>query len=165
MISLQHITKRYGDFTAVDDLTLEVQPGEVFAFLGPNGAGKTTIRMLTGILVPSSGSASIAGLRCHAEREQVMRLVGYLPDTPTFYDFLTGRELLVFVGRMHGFSRDKAEARADALLDSLALRDAATDYAVNYSLGMRKKLVLACALIHRPQVVARRRPANGHRSG
>jgi len=162
MIAFDRLTKRYGAFTAVRDLDLCVERGEVFGFLGPNGAGKTTtIRMMMGILVPSEGRVTIDGLDCQNDRVELKRRVGYLPDSPMFYDYLRGHEILAFVGEMHGQSPSEAELRADALLDSLALGDAAQDYAVNYSAGMKKKLALACALIHDPAVLILDEPTNG----
>ncbi|KQV47180.1 ABC transporter ATP-binding protein [Pelomonas sp. Root1217] len=162
MIDLQNLSKSYGAFDAVRDLTLTVERGELFGCLGPNGAGKTTtIRMLMGILVPSRGQALIQGLDCHAQRAEVQRHVGYLPDTPIFYDYLRGREILQFVAEMHGFPRREAMARAEQMLDEFGLREDAQEYAVNYSLGMKKKLGLACALIHEPQVLILDEPING----
>jgi ABC-2 type transport system ATP-binding protein len=162
MIAFDQVSKSYGDFTAVRGLDLAVEKGEVFGFLGPNGAGKTTtIRMMMGILVPSSGHITIEGLDCQADRVEVKRRVGYLPDNPVFYDYLRGREILVFVGEMHGQTRGEAQRRAGALLDELALEDAAEEFAVNYSTGMKKKLGLACALIHDPTVLILDEPTNG----
>jgi ABC-2 type transport system ATP-binding protein len=162
MIAFHHLRKDYGEFTAVRDLDLVVGKGEVFGFLGPNGAGKTTtIRMIMGILIPTAGRVTIDGLDCQQDRVEVKRRVGYLPDNPSFYDYLRGREILVFVGEMHGQNRDDARARADKLLHDLALDDAAEDYAVNYSAGMKKKLGLACALIHDPPVLVLDEPTNG----
>jgi ABC-2 type transport system ATP-binding protein len=162
MIEFHEVSKTYGDFTAVRKLALAVDRGEVFGFLGPNGAGKTTtIRMMMGILVPSDGRITIDGLDCQAERVQVKRRVGYLPDNPVFYDYLRGREILTFVGEMHGQPRDEAQRRTAVLLDELALEDAAEEFAVNYSTGMKKKLGLACALIHDPAVLILDEPTNG----
>lgn len=162
MITFEALAKSYGDFHAVHPLTLEVRRGEVFGFLGPNGAGKTTtIRMLMGILVPSSGRVLIDQLDCHADATEVKRRVGYLPDTPVFYDYLRGREILQFVAEMHGYSRAEARARSARLLDEFGLLEAAEDYAVNYSLGMKKRLGLACALIHDPAVLILDEPING----
>src|SRR5688500_8491362 len=147
MIEFQELTRTYGDFTAVRPLSLTIARGEVFGFLGPNGAGKTTtIRMLMGILVPTGGQAKIDGLDCHTERAEVMRRVGYLPDTLVFYDYLSGREILEFLAEMHGFTRERARARALELIEKFGLVDAGEEYAVNYSLGMKKKLGLAAAL-------------------
>jgi ABC-2 type transport system ATP-binding protein len=162
MIAFEHLGKKYGDFTAVRDLDFAIEKGEVFGFLGPNGAGKTTtIRMMMGILVPSSGRITIDGLDCQKDRVEVKRRVGYLPDNPIFYDYLRGREIVEFVGEMHGQSRGEAQTRARALLGELALEDAAEEYAVNYSTGMKKKLGLACALIHDPAVLILDEPTNG----
>jgi ABC-2 type transport system ATP-binding protein len=162
MISFHRLRKDYGAFTAVRDLTLDIGKGEVFGFLGPNGAGKTTtIRIMMGILVPTSGRVAIDGLDCQRDRVEVKRRVGYLPDNPMFYDYLRGREILIFVGEMHGLERREAETRADRLLRDLRLEDAAEDYAVNYSTGMKKNLGLACALIHDPPVLVLDEPTNG----
>ena len=162
MIEFHEVSKTYGDFTAVRKLALAVDKGEVFGFLGPNGAGKTTtIRMMMGILVPTDGRITIDGLDCQADRLQVKQRVGYLPDNPIFYDYLRGREILAFVGEMHGQPRDEAQRRTAALLDELALEDAAEEFAVNYSTGMKKKLGLACALIHDPAVLILDEPTNG----
>jgi len=162
MIEFQGLTRTYGDFTALKPLTLHVERGEMFGFLGPNGAGKTTtIRMMMGILVPSGGRALIAGLDCHAQRAEVQRHVGYLPDNPIFYDFLRGREILQFVGEMHGLSRQEATERATRMLAEFGLEDVVDEFAVNYSMGMKKKLGLACALIHDPEVLILDEPING----
>ncbi len=162
MIEFQHLSKSYAQFDAVKDLSLEVNRGEVFGFLGPNGAGKTTtIRMMMGILVPSSGRVTINGLDCHTAREQVQRSVGYLPDVPIFYDYLRGREILQFVAEMHGWTRSDAIARASAMLEDFGLMDDAQEFAANYSLGMKKKLGLACAMIHEPEVLILDEPING----
>ena len=162
MIEFHQVGKAYGDFAAVRALELAVDRGEVFGFLGPNGAGKTTtIRMMMGILVPSDGRITIDGLDCQADRVAVKQRVGYLPDNPVFYDYLRGREILTVVGEMHGQPREEAHKRAAALLGELALDDAAEEFAVNYSTGMKKKLGLACALIHDPDVLILDEPTNG----
>ena len=156
------LTKRYGDFVAVRGLSLAVERGEVFGFLGPNGAGKTTtIRMLMGILVPSAGHARIDGLDCQRDAAEVKRRVGYLPDAPAFYDFLRGREIVQFVAEMHGLPRPQAARRAALLLEEQGLADAAEEFATNYSTGMKKKLGLACALVHDPPVLILDEPTNG----
>jgi ABC-2 type transport system ATP-binding protein len=156
------LCKRYGDFEAVADLTLHVPGGEIFALLGPNGAGKTTtIRMLMGILQPSAGSARIDGLDCFADRVEVMRRVGYVPDEPIFYDYLRGREILQFVGAMHGLTAGHIADRSRPLLHRLELADAVEEFAVNYSRGMKKKLALACALLHDPRLLILDEPTSG----
>jgi ABC-2 type transport system ATP-binding protein len=162
MIQFEGLAKQYGSYEAVKPLTLEIAKGEVFGFLGPNGAGKTTtIRMMMGILVPSSGAVRIDGLDCHADGVAVKHKVGYLPDNPIFYDYLRGREILQFVGEMHGFKRADALERADALLAEFGLEEVSAEYAVNYSMGMKKKLGLACALVHQPPVLILDEPING----
>jgi len=162
MIDFQGLAKSYGNFEAVKPLTLSVARGEVFGFLGPNGAGKTTtIRMMMGILVPSKGHVLVDGLDCQSDGAEVKRRIGYLPDNPIFYDYLRGREILQFVGEMHGYSRSEVSDRAHRLLQEFGLDDATEEFAVNYSLGMKKKLGLACALIHEPAVLILDEPING----
>lgn len=161
-IDIARLTKSYGSFAAVSELSLSVSAGEIFALLGPNGAGKTTtIKMMIGVLQPNAGSARICGLDCFSERAEVMRHVGYLPDEPVFYDYLRGRELLRFVGEMHGLSRTEIEDRTAPLVARLKLDEALDDYAVNYSKGMKKKLALIAALIHDPSVLILDEPTNG----
>jgi ABC-2 type transport system ATP-binding protein len=162
IVQTQSLGKRYGDFEAVANLTLQVRGGEIFALLGPNGAGKTTtIRMLMGILQPSAGSARIDGRDCFADRIEVMRRVGYLPDEPIFYDYLRGREIIHFVGAMHGLTAQHIEDRSRPLLQRLELADATEEFAVNYSRGMKKKLALVCALVHDPQLLILDEPTSG----
>ena len=162
MIEFAELSKNYGSFNAVAPLTLTVPHGEMFGFLGPNGAGKTTtIRMMMSILVPSGGSVRIAGLDCHREAAEVKRHVGYLPDSPIFYDFLRGREILQFIGEMHGLKRMESLLRTERLLGELGLDQVGEEFAVNYSMGMKKKLGLACALIHEPSVLILDEPTNG----
>src|SRR5688572_19768639 len=131
LVNIHALRKRYGDFEAVADLNLQVRGGEIFALLGANGAGKTTtIRMLMGILQPSAGSARIDGLDCFADRVEVKRRVGYLPDEPIFYDYLSGREIINFVGAMHGLAARDIEERAGTLLQRLELAEAVEEFAV-----------------------------------
>jgi ABC-2 type transport system ATP-binding protein len=162
MIEFRALSKHYGPFQALAPLTLTVPRGEMFGFLGPNGAGKTTtIRMMMGILVPSDGQVRIAGLDCHRQAAEVKRHVGYLPDSPIFYDYLRGREILQFIGEMHGLARLEAQRRTARLLQEFSLEEVAEEFAVNYSMGMKKKLGLACALIHQPSVLILDEPTNG----
>src|SRR5262249_42577548 len=139
VLAFERLHKDYGSLAAVRDLTFAVGKGEVFGFLGPNGAGKTTtIRIMMGILVPTGGRVTVNGFDCQQDRVEVKRQVGYLPDSPMFYDYLRGREIVCFVGEMHGLSRAEAQGRTARLLGELGLDDAAEDYAVNYSAGMKK---------------------------
>jgi len=117
--------------------------------------------MMMGILVPSGGQALISGLDCHTQRAEVQRHVGYLPDNPIYYDFLRGREILQFVAEMHGMGRREAAQQAVRMLAEFGLEEVVDEFAVNYSMGMKKKLGLACALIHDPQVLILDEPING----
>ena len=162
LVRLEGLTKTYGTFTAVRDLTLEVRRGEILALLGPNGAGKTTtIRMLMGILSATSGSATIAGLDCFAQRAEVMRHTGYLPDEPMFYDHLRGGEIVRFCATMRGMPAAEVQRRTEELAQRLDLGDALDEYATNYSMGMKKKLALICAMLHQPSVLILDEPTNG----
>jgi ABC-2 type transport system ATP-binding protein len=162
MVKIRNLTKRYGEFTAVANLNLDISQGELFALLGPNGAGKTTtMRLLMGMLRPSSGSARIDGFSCFDDCVEVKTLVGYLPDEPVFHDFLKGIEVVRFAGGMHGLSAPEVEARAWPLLERLDLADVTDEYAVNYSRGMKKKLALVCALLHEPKLLILDEPTSG----
>jgi ABC-2 type transport system ATP-binding protein len=161
-IAAEALTKTFGDVAAVQGLSFAVEPGEIFGFLGPNGAGKTTtIRMLMGIAVPSSGSVRIQGFDCHRGRVEVARRTGFVSDSPTFPDFLRGLEVLEFVAEMHGLPRALARKRAPALLEELGLSPASHSLASDYSAGMKKRLALACALVHEPAVLVLDEPSNG----
>src|SRR6202021_175994 len=162
MIEFLELSKTYGTFRALAPLTLTVPKGEMFGFLGPNGAGKTTpLRLVMSILGPSGGSVRIAGLDCHRDAAEVKRHVGFLPDSPIFYDYLRGREILQFIGEMHGLTRAESSLRTERLMSELGLDQVAEEFAVNYSMGMKKKLGLACALIHEPSVLILDEPTNG----
>ena len=157
-----HLSKRYGKLVAVDDLSLEVGAGEVFGFLGPNGAGKTTtIRMLTGLVRPTSGSAAVAGFDVALEPREVKRRVGYLAETPYLYAKLTGREFLAFMGGLYEVPAAMMRSRAERLLHLFELDQKADDLVETYSHGMRQKLALAGALIHEPPVLFLDEPTAG----
>ncbi len=159
---VDRLSKHYGAFVAVRDLTLSIARGEVFGLLGPNGAGKTTtMKMLMGVLRATGGSARIAGYDCFTQRAEVMRHVGYLPDEPVFYDYLRGHEIVQFVSEMHGLGASDWRARSAELVERFELRDAMGDYAVNYSRGMKKKLGLVVALVHDPDLLILDEPTNG----
>jgi ABC-2 type transport system ATP-binding protein len=162
LVEIKGLSKTYGTFEAVKNIDLSVSYGQIFALLGPNGAGKTTtIRMLMGILAPTSGSARIDGLDCFRDRVEVKRRVGYLPDEPVFYDYLRGIEVIRFTGEMHGLSHSVIENRARPLLQQLELVDDLEEFAVNYSKGMKKKLALVCAMLHDPPLLILDEPTNG----
>jgi ABC-2 type transport system ATP-binding protein len=162
LVEIKHLRKRYGDLDAVSDISLSIANGEIFALLGSNGAGKTTlIRMLMGILIPTSGEARIRGLDCFSERIQVMREVGYVPDEPHFYEYLRGSEIILFTGEMHGLSHQEIKDRAEPLIHRLELASVLEQFATNYSRGMRKKLALVCATLHDPDLLILDEPTSG----
>lgn len=162
MITTRLLTKEYNETAAIQNLNLDVQPGAIYGFLGTNGAGKTTtIKILMGLLVPTSGSAMIAGLDTRKDRLALKRKVGYLPDTPLFPSFLKGREVLQMAGELHGLSRTEARRRAAELLEWLGLADAAEEYSEGYSIGMKKRLGLGCATVHDPELYLLDEPTNG----
>ncbi len=154
MIEIRDLTKKYGDFTAVDHLNLTVQPGEIFGFLGPNGAGKTTtIRILAGLSLPTSGVVRINGVDVGQDGMAAKRITGYVPDRPYLYEKLTGRELLQFVANLYGREWADCEARAAELLEYFDLSDWADARIENLSHGMKQKLVIIAALVHDPQLL------------
>ena len=153
-IRAKNLTKRYGDFVAVDRLNLSVRQGEVFGLLGPNGAGKTTtILMLLGLSEPSGGSARVLGLDPARHPLEVKRHVGYLPDEVGFYGSMTGRQNLRYTARLNDIPTDVAEPRIEQLLGRVGLGDAADDRVETYSRGMRQRLGLADVLVKQPSIV------------
>ena len=161
-IETRDLSRRFGAQLAVDGINLLVQRGSFYGFLGENGAGKsTTISMLTGLLAPSSGSMRVLGLEVRDDAPDVKRRIGVVPDGLLLFDRLTGREQLVFVGRLYGLARDEAAGRADELLAAMELGNETTKQIGEYSFGMRKKLALACALIHGPELLFLDEPFEG----
>ncbi|HZN61319.1 MAG TPA: ABC transporter ATP-binding protein [Planctomycetota bacterium] len=162
-IAAVDLTKRFKEKLAVDSVSFTVGRGEFFGFLGPNGAGKTTtIKMLCGLMKPTSGQVLVAGRDVAADPLGVKARIGILPDTIETFDRLTGWELVVFSGLMHGVAEEEAERRAGRLLDLVDLEPAdRARLVIDYSLGMRKKAALACALIHGPEVLFLDEPFNG----
>lgn len=161
-IVVSNLSKVFQRTTAVDGLSFRVARGRFFGFLGPNGAGKsTTIKMLTGLLRPTSGDATIEGIALSSDLLAIKRLIGVLPEELPLYERLTGEEYLHFAGRMYGFPRAEVRRRTDELLEFLSLADERGKLLVDYSLGMRKKAALAAALIHNPRVLFLDEPLNG----
>lgn len=157
------LTKRFGDRTVVDSVDLRVPSGTIYGFLGQNGAGKsTTIKMLCGLLPATSGRMEVCGHDVAREPLEVKRAVGYMPEEIHTYERLTGWELLCFTGRMFGLSRDDCETRARDLLEFMEFStDDRHRLVVDYSMGMKKKITLGCALIHNPRVMFLDEPFNG----
>jgi len=162
VIELSNITKRYGTLAAVDSLNLEVPRGEVFGFLGPNGAGKTTtIRMMMGILKPTSGRVFLGGHDVEQEPERAKALAGFIPDRPFIYEKLTGREFLKFVGRLHHVEPERLQRRGAELLEHLELTRWQDELVESYSHGMKQRLVVCGALIHEPPILVVDEPMVG----
>jgi ABC-2 type transport system ATP-binding protein len=161
-VQTSRLFRRFGDFVAVDDLNLTIQRGSFFGFLGPNGAGKsTTIKMLTGLLAPTHGRIQVLGLDIAADPLEVKKRIGVVPEDLNLFERLTGAEMLAFTGRMYGLEKSEIAERAPELLDLMELRDEPKKLIVEYSHGMKKKLSLACALIHRPEILFLDEPFEG----
>jgi ABC-2 type transport system ATP-binding protein len=162
MIRLINLTKKYGSFTAVDDVSLEVPRGQLFGFLGPNGAGKTTtMRMIAGILQPTSGRIEIGGDDIAREPIKAKHRLGFIPDRPFVYEKLTGAEFLRFVAALYGQEGESIERRMDELLELFELSDWKDELIESYSHGMRQKLIISSALLHRPEVIVVDEPMVG----
>ena len=162
-IDVRGLVKRFGDNAAVAGIDLQVWPGEFFGFLGPNGAGKsTTMKILSGLMRPTEGVVYVAGHDVLRDPVSVKAQIGVLPEEPVLYERLTGQEMLWYAGRLFGLDGPTIEQRADDLFRLMALEEAdQRRMIVDYSMGMRKKVGLACALLHRPRVLFLDEPFNG----
>lgn len=161
-IRARNLTRRFGDFTAVDAISFEVAAGEVFGFLGANGAGKTTaIRMLTGLLSPTAGEASVAGHDVRTEADAIKRSIGYMSQRFSLYEDLTPRENIRLYGGIYGLSRSEIRTRADHLLRRLGLESAGDDLVAGLPLGWKQKLAFSVALLHEPDIVFLDEPTGG----
>jgi len=162
LIETRELIKRYGDKVAVNNVSFNVYSGEVFGFLGPNGAGKTTtIKMIVGLLQPTSGMVKVAGYDVQTQSMLAKASCGYVPDTPNLYAKLTGRELLRFVSDLYNLDRSQVAHRIDELLRMFDLTTAADDTIDSYSHGMQQKASLAAALMHDPKVLVLDEPTVG----
>ena len=162
MIRLESLTKLYGSFVAVDDITLHVPRGVLYGFLGPNGAGKTTtLRMIAGILRPSQGRVLLGGDDVHQRPLAAKLRLGFIPDRPFVYDKLTGAEFLRFVAGLYGQEGDVVERRIAELLEVFELTSWQDELVESYSHGMRQKLIISSALIHRPECIVVDEPMVG----
>lgn len=161
-ILLESLSKTYGTVPAVQNINLAVRPGEIFAFLGANGAGKTTtLKMMVGLLPPTQGRVLIAGHDVWREPHAAKRAIGYVPDTPILHELLTAREFLWFMADLYGLPRTEGKARADELLALMELTRAADRLIRDFSLGMKRKMAIATALLHRPRVLLLDEVTNG----
>jgi len=162
VIEVQHLTKRYGPVTAVDDVSFSVQRGEILGFLGPNGAGKTTtMRVLTGYMPPTDGKAVVAGYDVFEQPIEAKRRTGYLPETPPLYPDMTVRDYLSFVSRIKGVPRAERTARVNEMMEKTRIADVANRHCGKLSKGYRQRVGLAQALMHNPEVLILDEPTAG----
>jgi ABC-2 type transport system ATP-binding protein len=162
VLEATHLSRTFGDFVAVDDATFTLQPGEIVGFLGPNGAGKTTtIKMLTGLLGPSSGAARVAGYDIVAQPLEAKARIGYVPDTPNLYGKLKASEYLRFVGQLYRVPPAQVEERMRPMLDMFDLTEVAGNYLDTFSHGMQQKVAITGAFLHDPQIVFMDEPTVG----
>ena len=161
-ILLEDLRKEYGSFVAVQGLNISVKPGEIFAFLGANGAGKTTtMKMMVGLLPPTRGRVLIGGHDVWKNPREAKRAIGYVPDMPILHELLTAQEFLWFMADLYGMSRADGRARADELLELMELTPAADKLIRDFSLGMKRKMAIATALLHRPKILLLDEVTNG----
>jgi len=161
-VHTQKLTRKFGNLTAVDQIDLQVAAGQFFGFLGPNGAGKsTTIKMLTGLLAPTSGRMQLLGLDFAANAVELKRQIGVVPEGMGLFERLTGAEYLQFVGQMYGLDRSTTRHRSEELLEFMQLADRPKTMIADYSHGMQKKLALAAAVIHGPRILFLDEPFEG----
>ena len=162
MIEFDNVTRRYGSKVAVDGLDLTIPPGELFALLGPNGAGKTTtIKMIVGLMRPSSGAVRVCGHDVAQSTRDAARLLGYVPDVPFLYEKLTGREFLQFIADMFGIEPRLGERQIAAQIENFRLENFVDDLTESYSHGMKQRLAFAAALVHEPRVLVIDEPMVG----
>jgi ABC-2 type transport system ATP-binding protein len=162
LVRIENVTKSFGEKTALRDISFAVPAGQICGLLGPNGAGKTTLfRLMMGILKATEGRLLVAGLDAFEDRVQVKRLIGFLPDEPVFYSYLSGREHLQLSAAMHGLDAEEAFASLEPLIARLRLAEDIDNYAEDYSRGMKKKLGLLMAMVHRPRLLVLDEPTNG----
>jgi ABC-2 type transport system ATP-binding protein len=162
VIEMVNVTKRYGAKVAVQDLSLSVPDGELFAFLGPNGAGKTTtIKMICGLLFPTAGTVKVGGYDLRTQGDQARQLISYVPDLPFLYEKLTGREFLQFTADLYGMPPAHARDRMTTVIDLFHLGEFVDDLTERYSHGMRQRTVFAAALVHEPKLLITDEPTVG----
>jgi len=161
-VQTDKLTRRFGKFTAVDAVTIDVRPGEIFGFLGANGAGKTTmIRMLCGLLQPSDGKARVAGFDVYTQAEQIKRSIGYMSQKFSLYDDLTISENIELYGGIYGLRREHIRQRREELLEQVGLGDVAGSMTRDLPVGFKQRLALGCALLHDPPIVFLDEPTSG----
>ena len=160
-VELKGVTKRYNEIVAVNNIDLSINKGEIFALLGPNGSGKsTTLKMLLGLVQPDSGSVNVLGLDVQKQPVEVKRQVGYVPESPNIYEFLTGIEYLDFIGDIYGIQAAEKKQRITEYLKALQLEGREGDMINSYSDGMKKKISLISAFLHKPKLLILDEPLN-----
>jgi ABC-2 type transport system ATP-binding protein len=161
-LEVRHLTKRFNGIAAVDDVSFTIEPGEILGYVGPNGAGKsTTVKMLIGMLGPSDGKILHAGRSVIHDMPAFQRRLGYVPEEPNLYAFLSGREYLLLTGRLRGIERDLLDRKIDSFLRLFSLYDDGDAPVSSYSKGMRQKILLSAALLHDPEVLILDEPLSG----
>ena len=161
-VKLTSVSKRYADITAVDYLDLDIKKGEIFGLLGPNGSGKsTTLKMILGLVKPDSGSVNVLGINVEDNPVAVKRKVGYVPESPRTYEFLTGLEFLDFTGDVYGMAPDEKKKRIDEFVKALDLEGREGDMISSYSEGMKQKVIIISALMHKPELLLLDEPLSG----
>ena len=161
-VELKNVTKRFNEIIAVDNLDLSINSGEIFGLLGPNGSGKsTTLKMLLGLVQPDEGSVNVLGLNVNHDAVAVKRLVGYAPESPRLYEFLTGIEFLDFIGDIFGMEAEEKKNRISEYLKALQLEGREGDMISSYSEGMKQKTALIAAFLHKPKLLILDEPLNG----
>ncbi|MCW4010460.1 MAG: ABC transporter ATP-binding protein [Candidatus Bathyarchaeota archaeon] len=160
-VELRNVTKRYNELVAVNNLNLNIDKGEIFGILGPNGSGKsTTLKMLLGLLQPDEGNVNVLGIDSRVDPVGVKRLVGYAPEAPHLYEFLTGIEFLDFIGDIYGMQAEEKRSRINEYLKALQLEGREGDMISSYSEGMKQKIALIAAFLHKPKLLILDEPLN-----
>ncbi len=161
-IALKHVVKTFGTITAVGNVDLEIKPGEIFGLLGPNGSGKSTaMKMLLGLVQPDAGMVEVFGIDVKRDPVAVKRQIGYVPESPRLYEFLTGLEYLDFIGDVFGMTTEEKKERISEYLKALDLEGREGDMISGYSQGMKQKIALVSALLHKPKLLILDEPLNG----
>jgi ABC-2 type transport system ATP-binding protein len=162
VIEVKNLTKKFGDFTAVNNITFEVEKGEIFGFLGANGAGKTTaMKMLIGISSPTSGNAKVAGFDVYKNAEDIKKNIGYMSQKFALYDDLTVKENITFYGGIYGLSRKRIKEKRNQLIDELGLQEVTNELVSSLPLGWKQKLAFSVALLHDPKIIFLDEPTGG----
>jgi ABC-2 type transport system ATP-binding protein len=161
-VSIQHVFKKYGDKTVLNDISLEAYPGQIIGYIGPNGAGKsTTVKILTGLIPDFEGSVTVNGLDLRTHALEIKRIIGYIPENAEIYDVLTPMEYLQFTGRLYDLSADVVQERAGRMLTAFGLGDVVNQRMDTFSKGMKQKVLITSGLLHNPSLIILDEPLSG----